>query len=69
MAQDQQQHTQYHDAVDKALQIGALQLDHAATMHNTMIDAHQAQTARISAEQTPQSAGVTSSPTQSGQGN
>jgi hypothetical protein len=54
--------------VDKALQIGSLQLDHGQAVHDTMINAHQAQTARISAEM-PQSAGVTSSPTQSGQGN
>jgi hypothetical protein len=51
-------HEHYHNDVDKGLQIA-----------NTQIAAHQAATARIVAEQTPQSAGVSSSPTQSGQGN
>lgn len=51
-------HGHFHDEVDKALRIADLQ-----------VQAHQAQTARITAEQTPQSAGVSSSPTQSGQGN
>jgi hypothetical protein len=51
-------HSHFHDEVDKALQIANLQ-----------VQAHQAQSARITAEQTPQSAGVSSSPTQSGQGN
>jgi hypothetical protein len=65
----QQAHDQYHDEVDKALQIGRLQLDHQQAAHDTLVNMHQATTARLSAEQTPQSAGVSSSPTQSGQGN
>lgn len=62
-------HEHYHDDVDKALQIAQMRLDHGQAVHDTIINAHQAATARLAAEQTPQSAGVTSSPTQSGQGN
>ena len=55
-------HQHFHDDVDKALQIGQLR-----------VAAHQADTARMQAEaawdETPQSAGVSSSPVQSGQGN
>jgi hypothetical protein len=68
LAVDQQAHDQYHDNIDKGLQIGKLQLDHSVHTADAVTAAHQAATARISAEQ-PQSAGVTSSPTQSGQGN
>lgn len=62
-------HDQFHDNVDKGLQIGRLQLDHSVAAHGVLTDMHQANTARMAAEQTPQSAGVSSSPTQSGQGN
>jgi hypothetical protein len=65
----QQAHDQFHDEVDKGLQIGQLQLDHGVAAHSALTDMHQAVTARTAAEAPPQSAGVSSSPTQSGQGN
>lgn len=62
-------HSQFHDQVDSALKIGSHQMDSALGAHGAAVDNHLANSTRISAEQTPQSAGVTSSPTQSGQGN
>ena len=53
-----QSHTHHVADVDQALAIGQLQ-----------VAAHQAETARRQADQMPQSAGVSSSPVQSGQGN
>jgi hypothetical protein len=51
-------HSHHVSDVDQALAVGQLQ-----------VAAHEAETSRRQADQMPQSAGVSSSPTQSGQGN